>query len=137
MRDRITFSRDDQGRLRAKSDNGYFMPLGSQLTSDIINYAPDCLELLQVIDEVRSGQSPREEYEGNSAIFRATPAGVTVESLGPSGRQAKYTFDEAKDVVKQYFDFLAPSEAEKKDAIARWEKEFGRRYPGKAELGLA
>jgi hypothetical protein len=137
VRDQITFSRDGEGRLRAKSDNGYFMPLGSQLTSDIINYAPDCLELLQIIEEVRRGESPRQEYEGNSSIFRATPDGVTVESLGPSGRRTTYTFDEAQAVVKQYFDFLAPSAAEKKDAVARWEKEFGHPYPGKAELGLS
>ena len=35
-----------------------------------------------MIDDARSGRSPSEEYEGNSAIFRATPAGVTAEVAG-------------------------------------------------------
>jgi hypothetical protein len=137
MNDRIEFSRDDRGRLVARPSSSHFNMIAGQLTSDIINYAPDCLELLQVIDAVRSGRAPIAEYEGNSSIFRATPDGVTVESLGPMGNAEDYTFEEARSAVLQYFDFLAPSDAEKKGAVARWENEFGRPYPGKAELGLA
>jgi hypothetical protein len=137
MSDRIEFGRDDDGWLVARPSDGRFNLIAGQLTSDIIDYAPDCLELLQVIDKVRGGRSPIEEFEGNSSIFRATPDGVTVESLGPSGNSARYTFDEARSAVLQYFDFLAPSEAEKKSAVARWESEFGHPYPGRAELGLS
>jgi hypothetical protein len=137
MNDRIEFSRDDRGRLVARPRSSHFNMIAGQLTSDIINYAPDCLELLQVIAAVRSGRAPSAEYEGNSSIFRATPDGVTVASLGPMGNAEDYTFEEARSAVLQYFDFLAPSEAEKKGAVARWENEFGRPYPGKAELGLA
>jgi hypothetical protein len=137
MRDRIEFSRDDQGWLMARTDNGHFNALATQLISDIIDYAPDCLELLQLMDQVRSGQSPIEEFEGNSSIFRATPDGVTVQSLGPSRRSTTYTFDEARTAVLKYFDFLRPSEAQKKGAVARWENEFGRPYPGRAELGIS
>jgi hypothetical protein len=137
MSDRIEFSRTDDGRLVGRPSSSRFNLIAGQLTSDIINYAPDCLELLRLMDEVRSGQSPIEEYEGNSAIFRATPPGVTVESLGPTRDSAEYTFDEARSAVLQYFDFLAPSEAEKKNAVARWENEFGHPYPGKAELGIS
>jgi hypothetical protein len=106
------------------------------LTSDIASCTPDCPELLHGIDEVRSGRAPIAEYGGNSSIFRATPDGVTVESLGPIGLSEDYTFEEARSAVLQYFDFLAPTETEKKGAVARWENEFGRPYPGKAELGL-
>jgi hypothetical protein len=137
MRDRIDFSRNEHDFPVAKSGNGYFAALGSQLTSDIQKYAPDVLELLQVIDEVRRGESPMQEYEGNSYIFRATSDGVTLESLGPSGKQTTYTFDEATSVVKQYFDFLAPTPEEKAQHVATWEREFGRPYPGRAELGLS
>jgi hypothetical protein len=137
MNDRIEFSRDDKGRLVARPSSSHFNMIAGQLTSDIINYTPDCLELLQVIDEVRSGRSAIAEYEGNSSVFRATADGVTVQSLGPTGISEDYTFEEARSAVLQYFDFLAPSEAEKKGAVARWENEVGRPYPGKAELGLA
>jgi len=135
--DRIEFSRDDGGRLVARPSSSHFNLLAGQLTSDIASYTPDCLELLHVIDEVRSGRAPIAEYEGNSSIFRVTQDGVTVKSLGPMGLCEDYTFEEAQSAVLQYFDFLAPTDAAKKDAVAHWENEFGRPYPGKAELGLA
>jgi hypothetical protein len=133
---RIEFSRDERGRLVARPANGRFNALATQLISDIGDYAPDCLELLQVMDQVRGGQSPVEEFEGNSSVFRATPDGVTVESLGPVPKSTSYTFDEARSAVLDYFDFLAPSEAQKRGEVARWENEFGRQYPGRAEFGI-
>lgn len=137
MRDRIEFSRDDRGWIMARTETGHFNMLASQLTSDIIGYAPDCLELLALMDQVRGGRSPIEEFEGNSSIFRATPDGVTVLSLGPSRKSTTYTFDEARVAVLQYFDFLAPSEAQKKAEVVRWETEVGRPYTARTELGIS
>lgn len=137
MSSRIEFSRDDNGWLMARPANKRFNNLAAQLTSDIGTYAPDCLLLLQLMDEVRSGQSSVEEFEGNSSVFRATPDGVTVEDLSPMPAPTFYTFDEARSAVLEYFDFLAPSQDLKRGAVARWENEFGRQYPGRTELGLA
>lgn len=137
MRDRITFSRDQYGAPSAKTDTGYFNLLAGQLISDIINYAPDLLQLLDKIDRVRAGDSPVEEYEGNSALFQATPDGVLIADLEEDGDSATYTFDEARAAILQYLDFLAPSDAQKQDAVARWEAEARRPYPGRAGLGLA
>ena len=136
MRDRITFSRDQYGAPSAKTDTGHFNLLAGQLISDIINYAPDLLQLLDKIDRVRTGRSAAEEYEGNSSLFQATPDGVLVADLEDDGDSATYTFDEARAAILQYLDFLAPSAAQKQDAVTRWEAESGRTYPGRAELGL-
>jgi len=136
MPEPIEFGRDDHGRIVARPANGHFAALATQLTSDISDYAPDCLELLDLMAEVRAGRSPIEEFTGNSAIFRATVDGVTVRSLGPVPRSTTYSFEEARAAVLRYFDFLAPSRARKESAVARWEGEFGRPYPGRAELGI-
>ena len=75
--------------------------------------------------------------EGNSAVVRCTPDGVTVESLGPVPSGTTYTVDEARDVIVRYFDFLAPSADDKKRHLATWERENGRPFPGRALLRLA
>ncbi|WP_433289004.1 hypothetical protein [Micromonospora sp. CA-244673] len=136
MQDGIEFQRNQYGAPSLTTRNGHFRDLGSQLVSDIQTYAPDCLELLQCIDDVTSGRSAYEEFEGNSAVVRCTPEGVTVESLGPVPSGTTYTVDEARDVILRYFDFLAPSPAEKKRHLATWEGENGRPFPGRALLRL-
>lgn len=137
MQDSIEFQRNQYGAPSVKTRNGHFRDLGSQLVSDIQTYAPDCLELLQCIDDVVSGRSEYEEFEGNSAVVRCTPDGVTVESLGPVPSGTTYTVDEARDVIVRYFDFLAPSADDKKRHLATWERENGRPFPGRALLRLA
>ena len=137
MRDRVTFSIGEHGVPSAKTETGHFNLLAGQLISDIIRYAPDLLTLVDKIDRVRAGESPAEEYEGNSALFLATPDGVQVSDLEEDGDSATYTFDEARAVILQYLDFLAPSAAQKQDAVSRWEAEAGRPFPGRGELGLS
>jgi hypothetical protein len=132
MRDSIEFRRNEYGAPTAQAPSTHVRALVSQLVSDIQTYAPDCLELLWCIDEVASGRSAYEEFEGNSALVRCTPDGVTVESLGPMPSATTYTADEAREVVLRYFDFLAPSAEDKKRHLATWERENGRPFPGRA-----
>jgi len=54
---------------------------------------------------------------------------VRIADLEEDGDSATYTFDEARAVILQYLDFLAPSGAQKLDAVAAWEAEFRRPYP--------
>ncbi|MFU8853169.1 hypothetical protein ACNAW0_19585 [Micromonospora sp. SL1-18] len=136
MRDGIEFQRNQYGAPSMKTRDGHFRALGSQLVSDIQTYAPDCLELLQCIDDAVSGPSGYEEFEGNSAVVRCTADGVTVESLGPLPSVTTYTVDEARDVILQYFAFLAPSAEDKKRHVAAWERENGRPFPGRSLLHL-
>ncbi|WBC15873.1 hypothetical protein O7600_03255 [Micromonospora sp. WMMA1998] len=105
----IEFGRNENGAPTMINGDPRFRPFASQLVSDIQTYAPDCLQLLQCIDDVVSGRSDYEEYEGNSAVVRCTPTAVTVESLGPMPSGATYSHDEARMVILRYFDFLAPS----------------------------
>jgi hypothetical protein len=137
MQDSIEFQRNEYGAPSVKAPSMHFRALASQLVSDIQTYAPDCLELLQCIDDVATGRSAYEEFEGNSAVVRCTPDGVTVESLGPVPSATTYPVDEARQVIIRYFDFLAPSAEEKKRHLATWERENGQPFPGRALLGLS
>ena len=130
MNDEITFFWNDRGVADFRTKNGYFSDLGSQLASDIQKYASDCVDLLVCIDDVTSGRADVRDFEGNSAEFRCDRAGVTITSLGPKADAKTYPFDEARFVVRQYLDFLAPSADEKARAVATWEKENQRVFPG-------
>lgn len=134
MTEYIRFFRNERNVPRFNAWNGRFADLGFQLTSDIQGYAPDCLELLSCIDEVTSGLSASEEFEGNSSIFRCDAVGVTIVSLGPVPESTIYTVDEARSVVLQYFDFLAPAREDKERHVATWERENGRPYPNRAQV---
>ncbi|GIF11784.1 hypothetical protein [Actinoplanes teichomyceticus] len=127
----ITFFRNDKNRRDYRVDSKRFVRIGSQLVSDIQGYAPDCINLLECIDEVAAGRAEYTEYEGNSAVFRCHPGGVTIESLGPVPDPATYTFEEARAVVLQYFDFLAPTREEKERNVVAWEQESGRPFAGR------
>ncbi|WP_157563407.1 hypothetical protein [Micromonospora chokoriensis] len=118
------------------SGERHFLDLASQLASDIQSYAPDCLELLQCIDDVASGRCAYEEFEGNSSVVRCTPAGVTVQSLGPVPSGTTYTVDEARAVILNYFNFLAPSVEDRKRHLGTWEQEHGGPFSGRHLLRL-
>jgi hypothetical protein len=133
---RVEFGRDRYGAPSLISGDRRFRDLASQLTSDIQNYAPDCLELLQCIDDVTSGRSAYEEFEGNSSVVRCTAAGVTVQSRGPVRSEVTYPVDEARAVVLTYFDFLAPAAEDRKRHLRTWEQEHGAPFPGRHLLRL-
>lgn len=128
--DDVRFARGAYGTPIMAAGHPRFRPLVSQLTSDIQTYAPDCLELLQCIDDVVSGRSTGEEYEGNSAVLRCTPEEVTVHSLGPVPSSAAYPIEEARAVILAYFIFLAPTVEERLRHVGTWEREHSR--PGAA-----
>ncbi|MCZ7374979.1 hypothetical protein [Micromonospora sp. WMMC250] len=132
----IEFGRNQFGAPTMTRGDRRFRDFASQLTSDIQNYAPDCLELLQCIDDVVSGRSAYEEFEGNSSVVRCTSAGVTVESLGPVPSGTTYGVDEARSLILTYFDFLAPSVEDRKRHLRTWEQEHGGPFPGRHLLRL-
>ncbi|MEV6343790.1 hypothetical protein [Actinoplanes sp. NPDC051851] len=130
----VRFFRDDNGYRDFSTESKHFIRIGSQLVSDIQGYAPDCVGLLECIDEVAAGRVAYDEYEGNSAVVRFHPAGVTIESLGPHPDPTTYTFDEARAVILQYLDFIAPSQEEKERGVLAWERESGHPFLGRADV---
>ncbi|MGC4892920.1 hypothetical protein [Micromonospora sp. DT31] len=132
----VRFARGPHGRPTMTGGHPRFRALAAQLSSDIQAYAPDCLELLQCIDDVRSGPSQCAEYEGNSAILRCTPDTVTVHSRGPVPSSTAYTVEEAEAVIVAYFTCLAPTAEERRRHLRTWEREHGRPGPDRHRPGL-
>ncbi|MEU8181368.1 hypothetical protein AB0B85_00120 [Micromonospora sp. NPDC049044] len=132
----VEFGRNQYGAASMISGDRRFRDLASQLTSDVQNYAPDCLELLQCIDDAASGRSACEEFEGNSSVVRCTSAGVTVVSCGPVRSGTTYSVDEARTVILAYFEFLAPAAPDRERHLRTWEREHGRPFPGRHLLRL-
>ncbi|GII20413.1 hypothetical protein [Planosporangium mesophilum] len=134
MTDLIDFYRHERGFVLSRSRDAHYRDLGSWLTSDIQAYAPDCLDVLSCVEDVRFGRSALDEWEGNSCYTRFTPFGVTVESLSPEGGSTTYTPDEAHSVMLQYWQFLTPTGEKKNRALASWEGGNEREHPCRPHL---
>ncbi|GII20412.1 hypothetical protein [Planosporangium mesophilum] len=137
MSEPIEFFRDEDGFILPPTSNPHFRGIGSWLASDIQTYAPDSLDVLARVEDVRSGRSSFGEWEGNSGCTRFTPTDVTVESLGPRGGETTYTHEEAHSAMLGYWHFLTPTEESKKRALATWEGENEREHPCRPHLWRA
>lgn len=134
MRDSMSFYRTPDGFLTFRSDTGFFKDLGSWMTSDIQSYAPECLEFLAILEDVRAGRRGTESIEGNA--YQAIVAGDTVRVQNmfvESGED--YTFDEAHSVIIDYWTWLTPEAGDRAAQIAAWSVEFGREHPCRDHLG--
>jgi hypothetical protein len=130
----LTFFRDQYGASEYSTDDVHLRDIGAWLTTDVQNYAPDCLDLMACVEDVRSGRSATEEWEGNAYYAQFTPGGVTAENLHVEGRTTAYELEEAHSIMRQYLRFLAPTPEDRARALDVWEKENEREHPCRAHL---
>ncbi len=132
----LTFDRNQYNAPDYATDDPRLFDLGAWLTSDIQNYAPDCLDLLSCVEDMWSGRSTAEEWEGNAYLAQFSPTGVLAENLHVPGRMTTYPLDEAHQTMLRYLDFIAPTPEAKARAVDVWEKENERPHPCRAHLAL-
>ncbi|MDR7278984.1 hypothetical protein [Catenuloplanes atrovinosus] len=134
MRDSISFYRTADGFMTFRSDTGFFKDLGSWMTSDIQSYAPECLEFLAILEDVRVGVRDAEVIEGNAYQAFVTPSDVRVQNMFVESGE-DYTFDEAHSVIIEYWKWLTPAAEDRAAQIEAWSAEFGRQHPCLDHLG--
>ena len=100
MSDRIEFSRTDDGWLVARPSSSRFNMIAGQLTSDIVDYAPDCLELLHVMDEVRSGGSYFSQSDLRLHFGLGQSEKASLEIHWPSGLVEKIEIVAANQILR-------------------------------------
>ena len=122
MNDSLSFHRDEFGAPEFRAGSKRLADLGGMLTADVQGYAPDALELLRFVEDVRAGSATTEEWEGNGYVTRYTAAGVHVQNLYVPDRATTYPLDEARAAILDYFRFLAPTPDARAEAIDKWEK---------------
>jgi hypothetical protein len=132
-RDTITFHRHADGGLMFDTETGVFGSLGSWLVSDTQNYAPDCLDILATLEDVRARRKPMEQIEGNAYETTVTPDQVYAANMYVDDATA-YTHEEAHAVVLQYWQFLEPDPREREIQVADWERSNGRAHPCRGHL---
>ncbi len=134
MGGKLNFFRDQYDAPEYTTDDVHLRDLGTWLTTDVQNYAPDCLDLLACVEDVQSGRSAAEEWEGNAYYARFTPTGVVAENLHVPGRMTTYPLDEAHQAMLHYLEFLAPTPEGKARSLDVWEKENERPHPCRGHL---
>jgi uncharacterized protein YacL (UPF0231 family) len=132
--DSIEFLRDRYGAITGRTETGHFNELGSWLVTDIQEYSPDCLLVLARLEDVRSGRSALEEWNGNAYSVKVTPGGVEVDCVHTDDPATSYSYEDAHSVALKYWEFIAPEVDDKNRALAVWENENARQHPCRPHL---
>jgi hypothetical protein len=134
MRGRVEFFRDRLGAPDGRPSDESYSSIASLLVSDVGNSTRWCLDLLCMLEDVRSGHSGEDEWLGNSWAGRITRGGFELTDLFDDEWTARYSLDEAHGVTIDYFAFLVPDGAAVRSEIARWESAAGREHPCRDHL---
>jgi hypothetical protein len=132
--DRIAFARNEHGAPTFQAGDDSYGAIGSLLTGDVQTVPAWSLDLLAWVEDVRTGRSAEQAWQGNSWDVRITPGGLQLQDLY-SDWSASHPLDAAHDVMIRYWMFLtagAPDEAG--TAVAEWEAKAGREHPCRPHL---
>ena len=134
MTDSIEFYYDQFGTPDFRVADDHYFNLGAWLTGDIQSYAPDCLELLATVEDLRAGRTPMEDWEGNAYHVRMTAGDVVLVNLHVPDQATTYSVDDTHAALLSYWNFLTSDPADKVRFLRDWEKDAGRTHPCHAHL---
>lgn len=145
----MTFYLDESGyplfRIDAERYQKY-RPLGAWVIGEIGKSMGVCLDALASIDDARNGR-PVEPWSSESFAVTIDTSGISFENFYAEQERGKYTLDELRAVVEDYWKFIsaipeAPgayreywpelpfAEAE----VLLWEKTWKRAHPYRGRL---
>jgi hypothetical protein len=129
----LRFYRD--GRFNSfASDDDSLSALGSLLIDDVMNSTAGALYLLEKVENVRSGVSTHEAWEGNGWVADISTTGLHAKDLHSDDWEGDYGLDLVRSTVLDYLRFIAPTAADRSDALGRWEDSEGRPHPVRADV---
>ncbi|GIF78439.1 hypothetical protein Asi02nite_79570 [Asanoa siamensis] len=102
----LTFHRDAHGGPAFTAQDDTYSALGSMLTGDIQNVQTWAETLLAYIDDVESGRSEHESWQGNSWEVEITKSGVHLQDLYSDDWTGTHTLKEARTALQDYLSFL-------------------------------
>ncbi|MEV4539738.1 hypothetical protein AB0J82_38790 [Asanoa sp. NPDC049518] len=130
----VTFYRDEYGGPAARPRDDSWSAIGSLMTGDVQNVASWALRLLAYVDDVESGRSAGESWQGNSWDVAISKAGVHLQDLESDDWTGTHTLAETRAVLLEYLRFLLPGIEERRGELAAWERDEGREHPSRAAV---
>ncbi|MFD0856278.1 hypothetical protein ACFQ07_28825 [Actinomadura adrarensis] len=134
MTDKLSFFRDQWNGPAFRPADDSYSALGAMLTGDVQNSEALCLDRLAWIEDVRSGRSSEQAWQGNSWDARATSGGLQLYDMYSDDWEGHYSLDEAHDVLIDYLGFLAPGIGADSGPVSQWESESKRPHPCRDHL---
>lgn len=105
----IRFFRDERGRPSAVAAPPA-QAVGWFLEQDVRREADNCLQLLQLIDDLRRGKLTHWDATGNAHALTLTPEGATIENLFAPGPVISHvTLDELEQAVRGWLRLITTS----------------------------
>ncbi|MDL4816855.1 hypothetical protein [Actinomadura opuntiae] len=129
---RVEFFRDELGAPDGRPSSESYASIASLLVSDVGNSTRWCLDLLSMLEDVRTGTSDEDEWLGNSCAGVITKNGFELTDLYDDEWTFRYGLDDAHDVTVDYLDFLARDTV--RSEVDQWEATKGRRHPCRGHL---
>lgn len=105
----MRFYRDENGSIKYQTDDRSLGDLGLWLSFDMGFAYDSCLDALRAVDDVLSGRSASDGYEGNDYSVQMTKETATFSPLyddGGGGGPSTCPMSAVKDAVETYWRFL-------------------------------
>jgi hypothetical protein len=144
----LRFFTSDLGSPRYEADDQRFTPLGMWLVMDLASDPTMILDALAMIDDVGSGRSTSEAWEGEGFDVAFSKERVEVVAVHVDSR-AEYLFSEVRDAVERYWAFairlpenpdvervLRPDLPYWQACLLEWEQVWDRPHPYRGRLGV-
>lgn len=129
----ITFYTDDKGFARYRTDEDRLVPLGVWFMMELRNSPYQCLDLLAIIDDVASGRSDAELWDGEGFQVQIKPSGATTYNTILDSHRATYPLAELRSAAEDYWRYLAGRPSVEFD-IKDWEQTWKRPHPYRGRL---
>jgi hypothetical protein len=123
-----------------------YRPLGAWATGEIGKLPGVVLDGLAIVDDARNGR-PVEPWTSESFDVKIDASGIAFENFYNDQERGRYTLDELRDVLEEYWRFLAdipespeaqrgywPELPRSEAEVLLWEKVWKRPHPYRGRL---
>ncbi|MEV6524017.1 hypothetical protein AB0M43_18875 [Longispora sp. NPDC051575] len=129
----LSFYTDGDGFPRYRASDDRYVPLGVWFVMELRNSPYQALDLLGIVDEVVSGRSAGEDWDGEAFQVRVAPSGVSVRNTILDGQAGTFPLDEVRRAAEDYWRYLSTRPEVAAD-LADWERTWGRAHPYRGRL---
>lgn len=144
----IRFYIDDRRFLQYQTDDKRMIALGVWMKMDIGGHPGLMLDALAMVDDVVSGRSESETWDGEGFEVEFGPGGVQVTGVYTDANE-RYTLAEVRTVLEDHWGFvrgipenpdierlLRPDLPEWQAYLLHWETTWKRPHPYRGRLGI-
>ncbi|MFB9658370.1 hypothetical protein ACFQS3_19200 [Glycomyces mayteni] len=123
--------------------------LAAWICTDIGRKFRVLLDALAMIDDVRSGGQPFEQWDSEGWDVEFDPSGVTIQAVYGNRQRAEYDVETVRSALEDFWQFMVetperanaprtyrPDLPEWQEGLLQWEASWQIRHPYRGRLGI-